>query len=158
MMRLPSLVLLAMLAASVVGCQVEDLLASDFKKFTKCVENTSKDGLVQKGIAKQVCAAKYSTPKKVEIDATGKFSWCSAEPCGMYEINGLNKSTKAIITGLDITVVVNGRSINGRVERLWFEPGTAVSVWATLDSPATQQERTNVSWFVREVRGIDIDG
>lgn len=151
--------LLAAVAVALGGCNGEDLFASDFRKFTKCVDSTSKDGLVQKGVAKQVCAAKYSKAKKVEIDATGQFTWCGAEPCRMYEINGRNKSSTTIITGLDIAVTAGGRTINGYAEKLWFEPGMSISVWANLDSPATQSERTSgVSWYIREIRGIDIDG
>lgn len=148
----------ALLSFIVGGCNPEDLFASDFKKFTRCVESTSKDGLVQKGIAKQVCAAKYSTTKKVDIDATGKFSWCGVEPCTLFEVNGLNKNNKTIITRLDVVVTAGGRSINGHAEKQWFEPGMSITVWTTLDSAVTQQERAAVSWGVREIHGIDIDG
>lgn len=144
-------------ALTVGGCNVEDLLASDFRKFTRCVESTSKDGLIQKGVAKQVCAAKYSSLKKVKVEGHGQFDLCFNSPCQLYKITGLNMGTKTVITRFDIVINASGRPINAHAENLWIEPGGSFATWTTLDTPATEAERKSVSWSIREVHGIDID-
>jgi hypothetical protein len=139
------------------GCQIDDLTASDFRKFARCVETTSKDGLVQKGVAKQVCAAKYSKLKKAEINGSGQFPFCGDSPCDGFQMRGINASRKTIVTTIAVSVVAGGKARQGSREQLWIEPGASFETWVRVDQPVTLQEREAVTWQVREVWGIDIE-
>lgn len=148
----------------VSGCQpIEDLFASDFKKFQRCVESTSKDGLISKGVAKQTCAAKYTTDKgdlktKFAV-ARGGFNFCPDAPCGSFAVDAVNPSARTIITSVHLTVQLkSGKEIHGVSPALFVEPGAALSAFIPLSEPVGTQERADHKWFISGVAGIDIDG
>jgi uncharacterized alpha/beta hydrolase family protein len=149
--------LVAAAAIGLTGCKPEDIFASDFIKFSKCVDAATKDGHVTAWVAKNACSTKYSTVKTITVNGTGGFAYCLQEMCDSFSMDGRNSTTKTIITEVTIAVNANGRAVTGKLEKLWSEPGSAVSGVVTLSEKVNKNDREKMSWFVREVRGIDID-
>ena len=146
------------------GCQpIEDLFASDFKKFQRCVESTSKDGLISKGVAKQTCAAKYTTDKgdlKTKFTvARGAFSFCGEAPCDTFSVEAVNPSNKTIIVSIHVTVEAKDKEFHGvSMQPMFVEPGAALSTFVKLNQNLNADERAGHKWYITGVAGIDIDG
>jgi hypothetical protein len=161
-LKMPMLVAFAALALG--GCnEVQDLFASDFKKFQRCVESTSKDGLVTKVVAKQACATKYATDKsdlKTRFTvARGGFGFCPDGPCDTFNVDGVNPSNKTIIVSIHVTVEAKGKEVHGvSTVPMFVEPGASLSAFVKLNRNLTADERAGHKWYITGVAGIDIDG
>ncbi|WP_377846799.1 hypothetical protein [Bosea sp. UC22_33] len=159
--KLPMLAACA--ALSLGGCdEIENLFANNFKKFQRCTENASRDGLITKGVAKQACAIKYSTDKGKTVNVEfgrGGFSYCPDE-CDTFELNFVNPTKTTILTGIHVTVQAkSGRTLSGgNTNPLFVEPGTSVTTLITLPEKFNKEEREGHSWSFSGFAGIEIDG
>lgn len=156
--------LVASAALTLGGCkEIENLFASDFKKFQTCVESTSKDGLISKGVSKQTCASKYTTDKsdlKTKFaHVRGGFGFCPDGPCDTFSVEGVNPSNKTIIVSIHVTVEAKGKVLQGAsLMPMFVEPGGSLSTFVKLNQYLTADERVGHKWNITGVAGIDIDG
>lgn len=122
--------LVAAAAIGLTGCKPEDIFASDFTKFAKCVDAATKDGHVTAWVAKNACSTKYSTVKSITVNGTGGFAYCLQEMCDSFSMDGRNSSIKTIITEVTIAVNANGRAVTGKLEKLWSERAAPFRAWS----------------------------
>lgn len=160
LMRPAYLIFAAVLSFIVGGCNPEDLFASDFKKFSKCVESTSKDGLVQKTVARNACALKYSTEKTLtQVTGSGQFACYSDDMCDTFSVDVSNATRRNIITAIHVTVTAKGREYAGENSTpIWIEPGYSASTFAKFDTKLSREARDGHTWTFSGFRGIEIDG